>query len=126
MDKHFEKGKKGSKLIEETSSKKPLVGVEFSDCEIIGDPGLRKPIDSYSYKIRDELRRRYSKNSTWRAHIGFSLLIVLIGYLKILIKILSFNRGIYPNNFIPKKKKKSILSNISSTQWNEKKISVPF
>ncbi|KAI5655138.1 hypothetical protein M9H77_32325 [Catharanthus roseus] len=37
----------------------PRVGVEFSDCKIIGDPGLRKPIGSYPYKIRDELRRRY-------------------------------------------------------------------
>ncbi|KAI5677467.1 hypothetical protein M9H77_08417 [Catharanthus roseus] len=37
--------------------KKPRV--EFSDFEIIGDPGLRKPIDSYPYEVRDELRRLY-------------------------------------------------------------------
>ncbi|KAI5664445.1 hypothetical protein M9H77_23768 [Catharanthus roseus] len=110
MDKYFEKWKKGSKPVEETLSKKPRVGVEFSDCEIIGDPGLRKPIDSYPYEVRDELRRRVHKDvalcfccysfakgqNNRYAHIGFRLLIVLIGYLKILIKILSFDRGIYP------------------------------
>ncbi|KAI5678521.1 hypothetical protein M9H77_09471 [Catharanthus roseus] len=58
MDKYFEKWKKGSKPVEETLSKKPRVGVQFSDYEIIGDPGLRKSIDSYPYEIRDELRRR--------------------------------------------------------------------
>ncbi|KAI5676553.1 hypothetical protein M9H77_07503 [Catharanthus roseus] len=86
MDKYFEKWKKSSKPepVEETFSKKSRVGVEFSDCEIIGDPGLRKPIDSYPYEIRDE------------SHIGFRLLIMLIGYLNTLIKILNFDRGIYP------------------------------
>ncbi|KAI5658567.1 hypothetical protein M9H77_27360 [Catharanthus roseus] len=69
MYKYFGKWKKGSKLVKETSSnkenvnnedrgKKPRVGVEFSDCEIIGDPSLRRPIDSYPYDIRDELRKR--------------------------------------------------------------------
>ncbi|KAI5678195.1 hypothetical protein M9H77_09145 [Catharanthus roseus] len=59
MDKYFEKWKKGSKPVEETSPRKPRVGIEFSNCEIIGDLGLRKPIDNYPYKIREELRRRY-------------------------------------------------------------------
>ncbi|KAI5671817.1 hypothetical protein M9H77_12181 [Catharanthus roseus] len=51
----FEEKKKGSKPVEETLSnkgnvnnedrgKKPRVGVEFSDCEIIGNPGLHKAI----------------------------------------------------------------------------------
>ncbi|KAI5672317.1 hypothetical protein M9H77_12681 [Catharanthus roseus] len=61
MAKYFEKWKKSSKPepVEESSSKKSRVGVEFSDCEIIGGPGLRKPINSYPYETRDELRRRY-------------------------------------------------------------------
>ncbi|KAI5649223.1 hypothetical protein M9H77_35228 [Catharanthus roseus] len=61
MDKYIEKWKKSSKPepVEEPSSKKSRVGVEFSDCEIISDSGLRKPIDSYPYEIRNELRRRY-------------------------------------------------------------------
>ncbi|KAI5684159.1 hypothetical protein M9H77_05387 [Catharanthus roseus] len=81
MEKYLEKWKKGSNPVEETSSnkgnpvqetsfnkgnvnnedrgKRPRVGVEFSDCEIVDDPGLRKSIDSYPYEIRDELRRRY-------------------------------------------------------------------
>ncbi|KAI5681410.1 hypothetical protein M9H77_02638 [Catharanthus roseus] len=74
MKKYLEKWKKGSNPVEKTSSnkgnvnnedrgKKPRVGVEFSDCEIVGDPGLCKSIDSYPYEIRDELRRR----SYWRS-----------------------------------------------------------
>ncbi|KAG8635677.1 hypothetical protein MANES_16G054463v8 [Manihot esculenta] len=31
----------------------------MSNDDIIGDPGLRKPIDSYPFEIRDSLRRRY-------------------------------------------------------------------
>ncbi|KAI5663568.1 hypothetical protein M9H77_22891 [Catharanthus roseus] len=56
--------------VEETSSKKSRVGVEFSDCEIIGDPGLRKLINSYLYEIRDELRRRFflKKNRNGTIH----------------------------------------------------------
>ncbi|KAI5667793.1 hypothetical protein M9H77_17646 [Catharanthus roseus] len=100
MEKYIEKWKKGPKPVEEKSAnkgnvnnedrgKKPRVGVEFSDFEIIGDPGLRKPIDSYPYEIRDELRRR----SYWISSFDR---VYLICYLKILIKILSFDRGIYP------------------------------
>ncbi|KAI5680426.1 hypothetical protein M9H77_01653 [Catharanthus roseus] len=70
MEKFIGKWKKGPKPVEEKSAnkgnvniedrgKKPQVGVEFLDFEIIGDPGLRKPIDSYPYEIRDELRRLY-------------------------------------------------------------------
>ncbi|KAI5650854.1 hypothetical protein M9H77_36859 [Catharanthus roseus] len=73
MKKYLEKWKKSSNPVEETSSnkgnfnnegcgKKPRVGVEILDCDIVGDPGLRKSIYSYPYEIRDELRRR----SYWR------------------------------------------------------------
>ncbi|KAI5672422.1 hypothetical protein M9H77_12786 [Catharanthus roseus] len=48
-----------SNFEEQNYGKKTRVGVEFLDCKIIGDPGLRKLIDSYPYEIRDELRRRY-------------------------------------------------------------------
>ncbi|KAI5670697.1 hypothetical protein M9H77_11061 [Catharanthus roseus] len=44
------------------------------------------------------------------SHIGFRLLIVLISYLKILIKILSFDRGIYPVNDSPSKFSVLVLS----------------
>ncbi|KAI5652491.1 hypothetical protein M9H77_29678 [Catharanthus roseus] len=120
MDKYFEKWKKGSKPVEETSSKKPRVGIEFSDYEIIGDPGLRKPIDSYLYEIRDELRRR-SKSQT--SHIGFRLLIMLIGYLKILIKILNFDRGIY-HIWGQRRKSKNLeyfraIMGISGAKWDK-------
>ncbi|KAI5677781.1 hypothetical protein M9H77_08731 [Catharanthus roseus] len=61
----------GSNQVEEISSnkgninnedcgKKPRVGVEISDCSIVGDLGLRKSINSDPYEIRDELRRRLS------------------------------------------------------------------
>ncbi|KAI5649156.1 hypothetical protein M9H77_35161 [Catharanthus roseus] len=68
MEKFIEKWKKGPKPVEEKSANKGNVNiedrgkkprVEFSDFEIIGDPGLRKPIDSYPYEVRDELRRLY-------------------------------------------------------------------
>ncbi|KAI5652330.1 hypothetical protein M9H77_29517 [Catharanthus roseus] len=69
------KWKKSSNPVEETSSnkvnvnnedreKKPRVGVEFSDCDIVVDPGVHKSIDSYPYEIRDELRRRYVAKGT--------------------------------------------------------------
>ncbi|KAI5658398.1 hypothetical protein M9H77_27191 [Catharanthus roseus] len=53
MDKYFEKWKKSSKLepVEEISSKKSRVGVGFSDCEIIGDLGLRNPLMVILMKI---------------------------------------------------------------------------
>ncbi|KAI5676171.1 hypothetical protein M9H77_07121 [Catharanthus roseus] len=68
MEKFIGKWKKGPKPVEEKSANKGNVNiedrgkkprVEFSDFEIIGDPGLRKPIDSYPYEVRDELRRLY-------------------------------------------------------------------
>ncbi|KAI5682688.1 hypothetical protein M9H77_03916 [Catharanthus roseus] len=68
MEKFIGKWKKGPKPVEEKSANKGNVNiedrgkkprVEFSDFEIISDPGLRKPIDSYPYEVRDELRRLY-------------------------------------------------------------------
>ncbi|XP_051143927.1 uncharacterized protein LOC127260259 [Andrographis paniculata] len=41
-------------------TKIPWIEVELSsEIEIVGDPGLRQPIDSYHVNIRDGLRRRY-------------------------------------------------------------------
>ncbi|KAI5663651.1 hypothetical protein M9H77_22974 [Catharanthus roseus] len=68
MEKFIGKWKKGPKPVEEKSANKGNINiedrgkkprVEFSDFENIGDPGLRKPIDSYPYEVRDELRRLY-------------------------------------------------------------------
>ncbi|KAG8645341.1 hypothetical protein MANES_10G056233v8 [Manihot esculenta] len=62
IDKYFTKLPKNS----EPLNSKPKEKVAFvekeslaSDDDIIGDPGLRKPIDSYPFEIRDSLRRRY-------------------------------------------------------------------
>ncbi|CAH9089888.1 unnamed protein product [Cuscuta epithymum] len=43
----------------ETNVKKARIEVELSDDDIVGDPGLRKPIETYDVNIRDKLRRRY-------------------------------------------------------------------
>ncbi|XP_021631800.2 zinc finger MYM-type protein 1-like [Manihot esculenta] len=62
IDKYFTKLPKNS----EPLNSKPKEKVAFvekeslaSDDDIIGDPRLRKPIDSYPFEIRDSLRRRY-------------------------------------------------------------------
>ncbi|KAG2630629.1 hypothetical protein PVAP13_3KG538480 [Panicum virgatum] len=43
-----------------SQSKKPRA--EFSQSDLIGDPGKRKPIDDYQPKIRDQLKRAYALN----------------------------------------------------------------
>ncbi|XP_051147528.1 uncharacterized protein LOC127262759 [Andrographis paniculata] len=41
------------------SVKRNRVQIELSENNIVGNPGLRKLIDSYHIDVRDELRRRY-------------------------------------------------------------------
>ncbi|XP_039120394.1 zinc finger MYM-type protein 1-like, partial [Dioscorea cayenensis subsp. rotundata] len=45
--------------IDQASGKRPHVEVEVSDNDIVSDPGLRNPIDSFPLEMRDTLRRRY-------------------------------------------------------------------
>jgi hypothetical protein len=41
-----------------TQPKKPRA--EFSQSNMIADPGKRKPIDDYEYEIRDKVKRAYA------------------------------------------------------------------
>ena len=34
--------------------------VEFSQSDVVGDPGNRKPIEEYAHEIRDQVRRAYA------------------------------------------------------------------
>lgn len=72
MDKYLEKWKASStnnrNVNSEVSCKKPKVEEDFLDCDVIGDPGLTKLIDSYYYEIRDELRRQYVAKSRTQPH----------------------------------------------------------
>ncbi|CAH9074654.1 unnamed protein product [Cuscuta europaea] len=43
----------------ENNVKKPRIEVEISEDDIVGDPGLRKAIESYDVNIRKEVRRGY-------------------------------------------------------------------
>lgn len=44
---------------EDIASKRPRIQKEFLEDDIIGDPGLRTPINSSPANIKDEIRRRY-------------------------------------------------------------------
>ncbi|KAI5657747.1 hypothetical protein M9H77_26540 [Catharanthus roseus] len=69
MDKYFEKWKKDSKTVEETSSNKGNVNNENRGKKPRVRVEIGKPIDSYPYAIRGELRRRsYWISSSDRAH----------------------------------------------------------
>ncbi|XP_074352074.1 uncharacterized protein LOC141691235 [Apium graveolens] len=45
--------------IGESSSKRPRTEINVPSDDIIGDPALRKPINSYDPRIRDDVRRKY-------------------------------------------------------------------
>ncbi|KAI5667065.1 hypothetical protein M9H77_16918 [Catharanthus roseus] len=62
----------------EDSGKKPQVGVEISNCDIVGDPGLHKSIHSHLYEIIDELRRRSSFDRAQSVISRFSTTFALI------------------------------------------------
>ncbi|CAA0840158.1 TTF-type zinc finger protein with HAT dimerisation domain [Striga hermonthica] len=75
MDKFVSKWKKpvsssssNVDLNDKDSGKRQRVEVELTEYDIVGDPGLRKPIDDYPFAIRDELRRRYLAKGPFQPH----------------------------------------------------------
>jgi len=46
--------------------------VEFCASDIISDPGLRKPIDKYSFEIRDQVKRAYALRGPTQKPVGFT------------------------------------------------------
>ena len=44
----------------ESTSQPKKLRAEFSQSNVIGDPGKRKPIDDYEPKIRDQVMRAYA------------------------------------------------------------------
>jgi len=46
--------------------------VEFCASDIISDPGLRKPIDKYSFEIRDQVKRAYALRGPTQQPVGFT------------------------------------------------------
>ena len=44
----------------ENSSQPKRPRAEFSQMDIIGDPGEQKPIEDYQYEIRDQVKRAYA------------------------------------------------------------------
>ncbi|CAA0835592.1 TTF-type zinc finger protein with HAT dimerisation domain [Striga hermonthica] len=75
MDKFVSKWKKSVSssssnvdLNDKDSGKRQRVEVELTEDDIVGDPGLQKPIDDYPFAIRDELRRRYLAKGPFQPH----------------------------------------------------------
>ena len=49
-----------------------LARVEFSCLDIVGDPGMRKPIDEYPIEIRDQVRKAYALRRPTQQSLGYS------------------------------------------------------
>jgi hypothetical protein len=57
----------------ETNDNTPKIPrVEFRCSDIISDPGMRKPIDEYPSKIRDQVKRAYILSGPTQQALGFT------------------------------------------------------